>query len=151
MTRLALYQPDIPQNLGTMLRLCACMGTDVDIILPCGFPLDDRKLQRAGMDYIEHVNITKHNSWQDFTTWKATQSSRLILLTTRATTEYTDFAFRPDDIIMVGRESSGVPQEVADYADAGIIIPMKPPMRSLNVAVSAAMALGEALRQTKKG
>jgi tRNA (cytidine/uridine-2'-O-)-methyltransferase len=142
--RLALYQPDIPQNTGTMMRLCACLGIGLDIIEPCGFPLDDTKLKRAAMDYIDHLDYTRHRSWEDFL--KQVGTSRLVLLTTKGATPYTQFSFRSDDILMVGRESAGVPQDVHARADARIVIPLKPPLRSLNVAISAAMALSEALR-----
>ena len=149
--RLALYQPDIPPNAGTMMRLCACLDVGLDIIEPCGFPLDDAKLRRAAMDYIDHLDFTRHRSWDDFCAQIGAR--RLVLLTTKAAVPYTGFAFRPDDILMVGRESAGVPDDVHNRADARILIPLKPPLRSLNVAISAAMALGEALRQcvgTKK-
>lgn len=149
--RLALYQPDIPQNLGTLLRLAACMGVTVDIIEPCGFPLDDKKLKRAGMDYIDHVAIMRHVSFDKFQMWHGgiERKPRLILLTTKSDMAYTNFCFMPEDILMVGRETVGVPSDVHGYADARITIPMRPPMRSLNVAVAAAMVLGEALRQTQ--
>ena len=144
--RLALFQPDMPPNTGTMMRLCACFGVAMDIIEPCGFPLDDAKLKRAAMDYIEHLTLTRHASWEDFA--KVIGKQRLVLLTTKGDIAYTDFAFRADDILMVGRESAGVPAYVHDRADARLIIPIQSPMRSLNVAVSAAIVLSEALRQT---
>jgi tRNA (cytidine/uridine-2'-O-)-methyltransferase len=144
--RLALYQPDIPPNVGTMMRLCACLGIAMDIIEPCGFPLDDAKLKRAAMDYIDHLDFTRHRSWEDFAAQIGTR--RLVLLTTKGAVTYTDFQFQPDDILLVGRESAGVPDAVHDRANARIVIPVKPHLRSLNVAISAAMALGEALRQT---
>ncbi|MDE1900220.1 MAG: tRNA (cytidine(34)-2'-O)-methyltransferase [Alphaproteobacteria bacterium] len=143
--RLALYQPDMPPNTGTMMRMCACLGVGLDIIEPCGFPFDDAKLRRAAMDYIDHLDYTRHRSWDDFAA--QTGARRLVLLTTKGAVPYTDFAFTPDDILMVGRESAGVPEDVHARADARILIPMRPPLRSLNVAISAAMALGEALRQ----
>ncbi len=143
--RLALYQPDIPPNTGTMMRLCACLGVGIDIIEPCGFALDDTKLKRAAMDYIDHLDFARHRSWEDFVAQIG--SRRLVLLTTKAAIPYTDHAFRPDDILMVGRESAGVPDTVHDRADTRIVIPLRPPLRSLNVAISAAMVLGEALRQ----
>lgn len=153
--RLALYEPDIPQNTGTMLRMAACLGVPVDIILPAGFDVSDRKLKRAGLDYLDHVSITRHESWAAFENWRrvgacagATKQSRLVLLTTRAERCYLDFAFQPSDILLLGRESAGVPDHVHDAADARIAIPMRPGLRSLNVAVAAAMVLGEALRQT---
>jgi tRNA (cytidine/uridine-2'-O-)-methyltransferase len=145
--RLALYQPDMPSNTGTMMRLCACLGIGLDIIEPCGFPLDDSKLKRAAMDYIEYLDYKRFRSWQDFN--EQTKGKRLVLLTTKAAIPYTAFDFRPDDILMVGRESAGVPDDVHARADAQLIIPLRPPLRSLNVALSAAMALGEATRQQK--
>lgn len=143
--RLALFQPDIPQNTGTMLRFAACMGFAVDIIEPCGFVLNDKRLRRAGMDYLEGVDLTRHSSWENFL---ETPPSRIVLLTTKADTPYTDFDFASDDCLLVGRESAGVPPEVHDRADARVIVPMTSGVRSLNVAVSAAMVAGEALRQT---
>jgi len=145
---LALYQPDIPQNCGTMLRLCACLGVEAAIIEPAGFPVSDRHFRRSGMDYLDAVSVTRHVSWRAFEDWRETTGRRLVLLTTTAALPFTDFAFAPDDILMVGRESAGAPPEVHDAADARILIPIRPGMRSLNVAVCAAMALGEALRQT---
>ncbi len=146
--RLALYQPDIPPNLGTILRLAACMSLPVDIIEPCGFPLTDRGLRRAGMDYLERVTMSRHRSWDDYLATRAGAPGRLSLLTTRARRPYTAFRFEPDDTLLAGRESAGVPDEVHDAADARLRIPMAPGMRSLNVALGCAMVLGEALRQT---
>jgi tRNA (cytidine/uridine-2'-O-)-methyltransferase len=149
--RLALYQPDIPQNTGAMMRLAACLGVPLDIIEPCGFILDDRRLRRAGMDYIDHLEMKRHASWDRFasgTNRAETNTGRLVLLTTRASVPYLDFAFQPGDTLLLGSESAGVPVEVADAVDARIRIPMKPGLRSLNVALAAAMVLGEALRQT---
>ena len=145
---LALYQPDIPQNCGTMLRLCACLGVEASIIEPAGFPVSDRHFRRSGMDYLDAVNVTRHVSWRAFEAWRAPTGRRLVLLSTSAALPFTDFAFAPDDILMVGRESAGAPPDVHEAADARILIPIRPGMRSLNVAVCAAMALGEALRQT---
>jgi len=145
--RLALYQPDIAQNMGTSLRTAACLGVDVDIILPCGFPFDDRKIRRAGMDYIEHVNYQTHDSWEDFIKFAKDNKKRIILLSSKAKKIYTDFSYTNDDILMVGRESAGVPEYISDYCGQNAVtIPMKNNMRSLNVAVSAAMVLGEAIR-----
>ncbi len=144
--RLALYQPDIPQNTGTMLRLAACLGMAVDLIEPCGFIWNDRRLRRAGMDYLEGVDLTRHESWAAFAL--AQDPGRLVLLTTSGDVAYTDFAFRPSDTLLVGRESAGVPDEVHRAADARLVIPMAPGARALNVAVAAAMAVGEAWRQT---
>lgn len=146
--RLALYQPDIAQNAGAMLRLAACLGVPVDLIEPCGFVFGDAKLRRAGMDYLEHVDLIRHLSWAAF---RPTIPGRLVLLTTKASIVYTEAAFRPDDTLMVGRESAGVPDEVQEAADLRLRIPMRPGLRSLNVALAAAMVLGEALRQTAGG
>jgi len=146
--RLALYQPDIPQNAGAMLRLAACLGISVDIIGPCGFLLDDRRLRRAGMDYLDAVEIARHSSWERFAESRAGAPGRLVLLTTAGDVPYCDFRFRPGDTLLVGRESAGAPAEVHEAADARLVIPMAEGMRSLNVALAAAMALGEALRQT---
>jgi tRNA (cytidine/uridine-2'-O-)-methyltransferase len=146
--RLALYQPDIPQNTGTMLRLAACLGVAVDIIEPAGFDVSDRNFRRAGLDYLDYLDIMRHASWRAFDEWQRTGSLRLILATTRAAVPYTDFAFNPNDIVLLGRESAGVPDEVHQAADARVVVPMRAGLRSLNVAVAAAMILGEALRQT---
>ncbi len=148
--RLALYQPDIPQNTGAILRLAACLGVPVDIIEPCGFVWSDSGLRRAGLDYLEHVNVTRHSSWRAFIQRRDVDrgAGRLILLTTRAPLDYADFAYEACDTLMVGRESAGVPEEVHAAADARVKIPMQADMRSLNVALAAAMVLGEALGQT---
>jgi tRNA (cytidine/uridine-2'-O-)-methyltransferase len=148
MVRLGLYQPDIPQNTGTMLRLAACLGVAVEIVEPAGFDVSDRNLRRAGMDYLERAGVTRHVSWRAFAEWRAAAGARLVLATTRGALPYADFAYRPGDVILMGRESAGVPDEVHEAADARVLIPMQPGLRSLNVAVSAAMILGEALRQT---
>ena len=146
--RLALYQPDIAQNLGTNLRTAACLGVGVDIILPCGFAFDDRKIRRAGMDYIEHVQYKTHDSWEDFTQYAKENGKRIVLLSSKASLSYTQFEFDDNDILMLGRESAGVPEHVAAYCgNDAVTIPMQGGMRSLNVAVSAAIVLGEALRQ----
>jgi tRNA (cytidine/uridine-2'-O-)-methyltransferase len=146
--RIALYQPDIPQNTGTILRLVACMGVGVDIIEPCGFVLDDKRMRRAGMDYLHRVDLVRHNSWDAFMESKRNQGGRLLLLSTKAAHIYTDFEYKTDDTLLLGRESEGVPQDVHDTADERLIIPMAEGMRSLNVAVTGAMVLGEALKQT---
>jgi len=148
MPRLALYQPDIPQNTGTMLRLAACLGVPVEIVEPAGFDVTDRHLRRAGLDYLDLVAITRHVSFRAFEAWRAGAGARLVLATTRAALPYTEFRFRPDDVLLMGRESAGVPEEVHAAAEARLRVPMQPGLRSLNVAVSAAMILGEALRQT---
>jgi tRNA (cytidine/uridine-2'-O-)-methyltransferase len=148
MLRLALYQPDIPQNTGTMLRLAACLGVPVEIVEPAGFDVSDRHLRRSGLDYLDQVVITRHVSWARFEAWRAEAGLRLVLATTKSALPYTGFSFRSDDIVLVGRESAGVPEEVHAAAEGRVLIPMQAGMRSLNVAVSAAMILGEALRQT---
>lgn len=147
--RIALYQPDIPGNTGTILRLAACLGVSVDIIEPAGFDLSDRNLKRAGMDYLASVTLTRHVSWTHFENWRATTGRRLVLASTKAAEIYYDFAFRPDDILLFGRESAGVPDTVHDLADGRILIPMVEGQRSINIAMSAAMVAGEALRQTR--
>lgn len=144
--RLALYQPDMPPNVGTLLRLAACLGVPVDVIEPCGFPYDDRRVRRAALDYLAHAEIVQHRSWDKFRA--AGRPGRIVLLTTRGDMPYVDFRFADTDTLMVGRESAGVPDDVAAAADARVVIPMMAGMRSLNVAVAAAMVLGEALRQT---
>jgi tRNA (cytidine/uridine-2'-O-)-methyltransferase len=148
--RIALYEPDIPQNTGTILRLAACLGLGANIVEPAGFPVSDRAFRRAGMDYLDRVTIVRHASWADFEAWRRGESVRLILFTTRASTCYLDHAFRTDDILMFGRESAGVPDHVHDAADARLVIPIRPGLRSLNVAVAAAMAVGEAMRQVRE-
>lgn len=148
MPDLALYQPDIPQNTGTILRLCACMNVTVHLIEPAGFPISDSALKRAGMDYLERASMRRHRSFADFELFRLTQNRRLILLTTKSDQVYADFEFRADDILVMGRESTGVPESVHNLVDARLKIPMAEGMRSINVAVSAGMALGEALRQT---
>jgi tRNA (cytidine/uridine-2'-O-)-methyltransferase len=144
--RSVLYQPDIPQNVGAIMRLGACLNVAVDVIEPCGFLWDDRRVRRAGMDYMEIAQTVRHTSWAAYLSDRA--PGRLILLTTRATTPYVDFAFRPDDHLLFGRESAGVPEDVYQRADAHLIVPMHPGRRSLNVAMTTAMVLAEALRQT---
>jgi tRNA (cytidine/uridine-2'-O-)-methyltransferase len=144
----ALYEPDIPQNTGTVLRLCACLGLTAHIIEPAGFPTSDRAFRRAGMDYLDAVAIKRHGSWRDFDAWRRRERLRLVLFTTAATSSYLDYGFEPDDVLLFGRESAGVPQEVHAAADARLVIPLRPGLRSLNVAVAIAMAAGEALRQT---
>jgi len=145
---LALYQPDIPQNTGTILRLCACLGVGASIVEPAAFPVSDRAFRRAGMDYLDAVAIERHVSFAAFEARRRESGRRLVLLTTKAAVAYTQFAFGPDDILMLGRESAGVPDIVHASADARIVVPMRPSLRSINVAVAGAMVLGEALRQT---
>jgi tRNA (cytidine/uridine-2'-O-)-methyltransferase len=149
--QIALFQPDIPQNTGTILRLCACLNVSAHIIEPAGFPVSDRHFRRAGMDYLDQVTITRHDSWSKFEQWRHDKACRLVLFTTKAAGSYLDYRYDPADILLFGRESAGVPDEVAAAADAKVMIPIKPGLRSLNVAMAAAMALGEALRQTGAG
>ena len=146
---LALYEPDIAPNAGAMLRTCACLGVDAAIIEPAGFVFSDRRFRRAGMDYLDALVIDRHSSFAAFERWRAAARRRLVLLTTEGTTELWDFAFRTGDILMVGRESVGVPESTAARADARVRIAIRPPLRSLNVGVAAALALGEALRQLR--
>ncbi|AZO11829.1 MULTISPECIES: tRNA (cytidine(34)-2'-O)-methyltransferase [unclassified Mesorhizobium] len=145
--RIALYQPDIAGNTGTILRFAACLDLGVDIIEPAGFPLSDRTLKRAGMDYLEMAALSRHADWHAFEDWRRTNARRLVLLTTKAAIPYTDFAFAAGDVLLFGRESAGVPEQVHQAADARLTIPMRPGARSINVALSVAMVAGEALRQ----
>lgn len=146
--RIALYQPDIPQNAGTIMRMAACLGLAVDLIEPAGFDASDRNLKRAGLDYLAHLDLRRHESWEAFEDWRREAGGpRLVLLTTRAETSHVDHAFRADDIVLLGRESAGVPEAVHAACDVRIKVPMRPGLRSLNVAVAAAMVTGEALRQ----
>jgi tRNA (cytidine/uridine-2'-O-)-methyltransferase len=145
--RIALYEPDIPQNAGTTLRLCACLGIEAHIIEPAGFPASDRAFRRAGMDYLDAVTIVRHRAWSEFEAWRRSGRHRLVLFTTAAPLSYLEHRYRADDILLFGRESAGVPADVHDAADVRVKIPMRPGLRSLNVAVAAAMAAGEALRQ----
>jgi tRNA (cytidine/uridine-2'-O-)-methyltransferase len=146
--QIALYQPDIPQNTGTILRLCACMDVAAHIIEPAGFAVSDRNFRRAGMDYLDQLSWTRHDSWTKFEEWRRHGGHRLLLFTTKGATPYLDFRYQASDILLFGRESAGVPQTVAEAADARLVIPIQPGLRPLNVAMAAAMALGEALRQT---
>lgn len=147
--RIALFQPDIPQNTGTILRVCACLGVEAHIIEPAGFPVTDRHFRRAGMDYLDHVAILRHASWTAFEDWRAAARCRLVLFSTRAAQPYLEHKYQNDDVLLFGRESAGVPDSVVEAADARLVIPIVPGMRSLNVAMAAAMALGEALRQVR--
>jgi tRNA (cytidine/uridine-2'-O-)-methyltransferase len=148
--RLALFEPDIAQNAGTMMRLAACLGLAVDLIEPCGFIVGDAKFRRSAMDYLDHIDLVRHSSWAAFqaTRLARPEPGRLVVLTTRAERRYIDARFAPDDTILVGRESAGVPDAVHHAADLRLIVPMRPGLRSINVALTAAMVLGEALRQT---
>jgi tRNA (cytidine/uridine-2'-O-)-methyltransferase len=146
--RIALYEPDIPQNTGTILRLAACLGLPADIIEPAGFPVTDRAFRRAGMDYLDAVDLTRHASFADFEDWRRRQGLKLVLVTTAGEQSYLDHAFGDDQVLLFGRESAGVPAAVHKAADARLRIPIAPALRSLNVAMAAAMVAGEALRQT---
>jgi tRNA (cytidine/uridine-2'-O-)-methyltransferase len=143
--RIALYQPEIAQNVGTILRMCACLGVSVDIIEPCGFPFNSPKFKRSAMDYLNHVEIQRHNSWEEF---YAQKTGRLVLLTPHTDNIYYDYKFESTDVLILGQESCGVPQSVMEKSDALLKIPMKEGMRSLNVAMAGAMVLSEGLRQT---
>jgi tRNA (cytidine/uridine-2'-O-)-methyltransferase len=147
--QIALFQPDIPPNTGTILRLCACLEVTAHIIEPAGFPISDRTFRRAGMDYLDQVSLMRHDSWAKFEQWRAEAAYRLLLFTTKSASSYLDFRYARSDILLFGRESAGVPDSVALAADARLKIPMKPTLRSLNIAMAAAMAVGEALRQTR--
>ncbi|MBC2886044.1 tRNA (cytidine(34)-2'-O)-methyltransferase [Ochrobactrum sp. CM-21-5] len=147
--RVALYQPDIPGNTGTILRMAACLGFAVDLIEPAGFDVSDRALKRAGMDYLEQAALTRHSGWTYFEAWRKNAGRRVVLFSTKATVPYTDYRFRSNDILFFGRESAGVPDMVHDAADERLLIPMISNARSLNLAVSVAMTAGEALRQRK--
>lgn len=146
--RIGLYQPDIPQNTGTILRLAACLRVPVDVIQPTGFDMSDRALRRAALDYLAHAEILRHESFEAFDAWRVSAGHRLIALTTHGSVPHVDFAFRAGDVLLLGRESAGLPDAVHAKADARVRIPIAPPLRSLNIAVAAAIALGEALRQT---
>lgn len=147
--RIALFQPDIAQNLGTMLRTAACFGVAVEIIEPCGFPFYDKKFRRAGMDYIDKVECNRHKSWHDFKLWQQNLNPkpRIIALSSKVKIPYYDFTFKANDILLLGRETSGLPEEVYGEIDATLTIPMQPDFRSLNVAIAGAIVLSEALRQ----
>lgn len=146
--QIALYEPDIPQNTGTILRLCACLRLEAHIIEPAGFPVTDRAFRRAGMDYLDQVALTRHGSFQAFEDWRGSERLKLVLLTTAAETSYLDHDFRDDQVLLFGRESAGVPEPVHAAADARLRIPIAKGLRSLNVAMAAALVAGEALRQT---
>lgn len=148
--RIALYEPDIPQNTGTILRMCACLGLEAHIIEPAGFPVSDRAFRRAGMDYLDQVALTRHGSFAAFEDWRRANRLSLVLITTRAECSYLDHAFRADEVLLFGRESAGVPDAVHRAADVSLHIPMREGLRSLNVALAAAMVAGEALRQTRE-
>lgn len=146
--RIALYEPDIPQNTGTILRTCACLGVEAHIIEPAGFPVTDRAFRRAGMDYLDRVTIVRHADFASFEDWRRKERLKLVLMTTAGAQNYLDHAYQDDQIVLFGRESAGVPQAVHDAAEVRLRIPVVAGLRSLNIAVSAAMVMGEALRQT---
>ncbi len=146
--QIALYQPDIPQNTGTILRMAACFGVGVDVIMPTGFDLSDRNLKRAALDYLPHVAITRHESFAAFNDARLAARARLVALSTHAAVPHTAFAFEAPDVLLLGRESAGLPEAVHAAADARVRIPIVRTLRSLNIAVAAAVVLGEALRQT---
>ena len=145
--RIALYQPDIPQNTGTILRLAACLAIEAHLIEPAGFPTSDRAFRRAGMDYLDQVALVRHVSWGAFESWRRAQGLRLVLFTTRSATSYLDHKFEVRDLLLFGRESSGVPDEVHHAADIRLKVPIRTGLRSLNVAMTCAMVVGEAMRQ----
>lgn len=149
MISLALYQPDIPQNTGAAIRLCACLGVGLDIIEPCGFRWDKKKIRQSAMDYFDMVDLQKHMNWDAFHTTAKEQGRRIILMTTKADTYHIDYNFRDDDILLAGRESAGVPEDVHRACDARLAIPMQQGLRSFNVITASAMFLNEALRQTQ--
>src|SRR5271169_5985848 len=142
--QIALFQPDIPQNTGTILRLCACLNVAAHIIEPAVFATSDRRFRRAGMDYLDEVTLMRHDSWNKFEQWRHARGDRLILFTTGGATPYLDFRYQASDILLFGRETAGVTDEVIAAADARLVIPIKPSLRSLNVAMAAALAIGEA-------
>ena len=147
--RIALFQPDIPQNAGTILRLCACLNVEAHIVEPAGFPVSDRHFRRAGMDYLDRVTLTRHASWEAFEQWRRAERLRIALLTTRATASYLDHRFAPNEVLLFGRESAGVPDAVHAAVDLRLTIPLRAGLRSLNVAMACAMVVGEALRQAR--
>jgi tRNA (cytidine/uridine-2'-O-)-methyltransferase len=147
--RIALYEPDIPQNTGTILRTCACLGLEAHIIEPAGFPVTDRAFRRAGMDYLDSVTIIRHADFAAFQDWRREARLKLVLMTTAGAQNYLDHAFDDDQVVLFGRESAGVPQAVHEAADVRLVIPVAEGLRSLNIAVSVAMVAGEALRQAR--
>jgi tRNA (cytidine/uridine-2'-O-)-methyltransferase len=148
--QIALFQPDIPPNTGTILRLCACLKVTAHIIEPAGFAVSDRAFRRAGMDYLDQVTLIRHNCWEKFEQWRRHSGDRLLLFTTKGAISYLDFDYGASDILLFGRETAGVPEAVHAAADARLKIPITPQLRSLNVAMATAMAVGEALRQTRR-
>jgi len=149
MIRIALFEPDIPQNTGTILRLCACLGLEAHLIEPAGFPVSDRAFRRAGMDYLDQVRLKRHPSWDSFEAWRRAEGLRLALFTTHGTVPYLQHRYRRGDVLLFGRESAGVREAVHAAADVRLVIPMRRGLRSLNVAMAVAMAAGEAIRQAQ--
>ena len=145
--RIALFEPDIPQNTGNIFRLGACLGIEVDIIEPTGYVFDDKRFKRSSMDYIEHIKYKRHLDWNEFYEWSKKNNFRLILLTTKSKKKYTEYQFQDNDILLFGRESAGVPKDVHDIVNEQLTIPMKKNMRSINVSSSVALVTGEACRQ----
>ena len=145
--RIALFEPDIPQNTGNIFRLGACLGIEVDIIEPTGYVFDDKRFKRSSMDYIDHIKYRRHLDWDTFYKWSKNNNFRLILLTTKSKKKYTEYKFKHNDILLFGRESAGVPQNVHDVVDEQLTIPMKKNLRSINVSSSVALVVGEACRQ----
>jgi len=148
--RIALYQPDIPQNTGNIFRLGACLGVSVDIIEPTGFVFDDKRFKRSAMDYLDHIDYKKHIDWQHFYDWTKKNNFRLILMTTKSQNNLYNFKFNPSDILLFGRESAGVPENIHKIVDHRLTIPMKKGVRSINLSSSVALVLGEGLRQTNQ-
>ena len=148
--RIALFEPDIPQNAGNIFRLGACLGIPIDVIEPTGFVIDDKRLKRASMDYYDYLDLTKHISWEKFYNWSIKNKYRLILLTTKSNKSCYNYVFRPNDIILFGRESAGVPEKIHQLVDHRLTIPMKEGVRSMNLSSSVALVIGEGLRQTNK-
>jgi tRNA (cytidine/uridine-2'-O-)-methyltransferase len=147
--RIALFEPDIPQNTGNIFRLGACLGIEVDIIEPTGYVFDDKRFKRSSMDYINHIKYKRHLDWEKFYKWSKKNNFRLILLTTKSKQKYTEYQFKNSDILLFGRESAGVPQNIHDIVDEQLTIPMKKNLRSINVSSSVALVIGEACRQLK--
>ena len=148
--RIALYQPDIPQNTGNIFRLGACLGVSIDIIEPTGFIFDDKRFKRSAMDYLDHIDYKRHIDWQHFYDWKKENNFRLVLMTTKSQESLYKFEFHPSDILLFGRESAGVPKNIHNIVDHRLKIPMKSGVRSINLSSSVALVLGEGLRQTNQ-
>jgi len=147
--RIALYQPDIPQNTGNIFRLGACLGFKIEVIMPAGYIFEDKRFKRSSMDYSQFVKYKKHLDWEEFYKWSKKNKYRLILLTTKSNKKYTDYSFKKNDILLFGRESAGVPEEVHSVADERLLIPMKKKMRSINISSAVSLVIGEAYRQLR--